>query len=335
MLIVMVFSKQFLILTNCQPEILDKADLYMKIYFLGMPITMLYNFSASILRASGDSVRPMVYMIISGIANVGLNFVFVGALNMTVAGVAIATVLSNAIALILALFALLKDDDYCKVEKKNLRLRKQEMLEMIGIGLPSCIGGLSFYFGEVVVVSSVNSLGVDAMTANTISAQLDRLNYTVGSSIASAVGIMISQNFGARKISRIKKTMNIGMLYCTALSMLIGIFVVAFSDFLIGIFTDNEVIVSLTNGRLILICLTNFITCAMEVFMNAVRSLKRAKSVLVVGITCGFLIRSLWAWLIWPISKTIPFLFICFPMSTAVGCIIYFFIYRNAIKKGI
>lgn len=123
MLIVLVFSKQFLIMTNCQPEILDKADTYMKIYFLGMPITMLYNFSASILRASGDSVRPMVYMIISGIANVGLNFVFVGVFNMTVAGVALATVLSNAIALSLALIALLRDGEYCKVEKKNLRLK--------------------------------------------------------------------------------------------------------------------------------------------------------------------------------------------------------------------
>ena len=333
MLIVLVFSKQFLIMTNCQPEILDKADTYMKIYFLGMPITMLYNFSASILRASGDSVRPMVYMIISGIANVGLNFVFVGAFHMTVAGVAIATVLSNAIALSLALIALLRDGEYCKIEKKNLRLRKQETLEIIGIGLPSCIGGLLFYFGETVVVSSVNSISVDAMTANAISAQLDRLNYTVGASIASATGVMISQNFGARNFSRIKKTMQIGILYCTAISMLIGVLVVTFSDCLIGIFTDSEAIISLTKGRLILICLTNFITCSMEVLLNAVRSLNRPKSVLVVGIVCGFLIRSVWAWFVWPISKTLPFLFICFPLSTFVGCIIYYFIYKGAMKK--
>ena len=106
-----------------------------------------------------------------------------------------------------------------------------------------------------------------------------------------------------------------------------------FSDFLIGIFTDSEAIISLTKGRLILICLTNFITCSMEVLLNAVRSLNRPKSVLVVGIVCGFLIRSIWAWFVWPISKTLPFLFICFPLSTFVGCIIYFFIYRSAIKK--
>ena len=148
---------------------------------------------------------------------------------MTVAGVAIATVLSKAIALSLALIALLRDGEYCKVEKKNLRLRKQETLEMLGIGLPSCIGSLSFYFGETVVVSSVNSISVNAMTANAISAQLDRLNYTVGASVASAIGVIISQNFGAQNFSRIKATMKTGMLYCTVLSMLIGVLIVAFS----------------------------------------------------------------------------------------------------------
>ena len=333
MVITLIFARRFLIITNCQPEILDMAELYLKIYFLGMPITMLYNFTSSILRASGDSVRPMIYMIISGVVNVGLNILFVGAFNMTVTGVAIATVLSNLIALGLTLVALAKNEDYCKIEKKNLRLRKNELLEMLKIGLPSCISGLSFYFGEVVVVSAINSLGTDAMTANAISAQLDRLNYTVGSSVAGATGIIISQNFGARSFDRIKKTMGIGMLYCISIVMLIGVSVVTLSDILIGIFTDSAAVLELTKGRLILICLTNFITCAMELFANAVRSLKRPKCVMVVGLICGFLIRSLWAWFIWPSCKTVPFLFICLPLSTLVGCIIYFFIYQNAIKK--
>ena len=332
MTVVLLFSKQFLIMTNCQPEVLDMADLYMKIYFLGMPIIMLYNFTASILRASGDSLRPMIYMIISGIANVGLNFLFVGAFHLTVAGVAIATVLSNAIALTLALIALAKNNDFCKIELKNLRLRKQELLEMIGIGLPSCIGGISFYFGEVVVISAVNSLGTNAMTANAISSQLDRVNYTVGASIAGAIGVMISQNFGSKSFDRIKQTLWIGTVYCLSVTMLIGVLVVLLADPLIGIFTDNETIVTLTKGRLVLICLTNFITCTMEVLMNAVRSLKRPRCVLVIGIICGFMIRSFWSWFAWPLCKTIPFLFICLPLSTFVGSIIYFAIYKSAFK---
>ncbi len=333
MAVVLLLSRRFLILTNCQPEVLDMADLYMKIYFLGMSITMLYNFTASILRASGDSLRPMIHMMVAGVANVGLNVLFVGVIRLTVAGVALATVLSNLIALVLALVALARNRDYCKVEKRNLRLRRQELLEMIGIGFPSCIGGLAFYFGEVAVVSAVNSLGTDAMTANAISSQLDRLNYTVGSSIASAIGVMISQNFGAQRFDRVKRTVIIGMLYCVAVSMLIGIGVVALSTPLIGIFTDSDAVLHLTKQRLVLVCLTNFITCAMEVLLNAVRALRRPRCVLVVGLLCGFLIRSLWAWVVWPSHKTISFLFVCLPLSTFVGSIIYLFVYRDAIKK--
>lgn len=333
MVLVLALSRQFLILTNCQPEVLDLADLYMKIYFLGMPVIMLYNFTASILRASGDSVRPMIYMMISGVINVGLNFLFVGAFDMTVSGVAIATVLSNVVALVLALIALAKNKDYCKIELKNLRLRGQELREMVGIGLPSCIGGISFYFGEVVVISAVNSLGTQAMTANAISAQLDRVNYTVGASIASAIGVMISQNFGSKNLKRIKQTMVVGTLYCFSVSMLIGIGVVLLSDPLIGIFTDSAEVVELTKGRLVLICLTNFITCTMEVLMNAVRALKRPKFVMVVGLICGFMIRSCWSWFVWPHWKTMPFLFLCLPLSSLVGSIIYYFIYCGAIKR--
>lgn len=331
--IVLLFSKQFLIMTNCQPEILEMADLYMKIYFLGMPITMLYNFAASILRASGDSVRPMYYMIVSGIANVGLNILFVGAFDMTVSGVACATVISNAIALLLALIALAKNKDYCKIERRNLRLKKEELLEMIGIGVPTCVAGLSFYFGEVVVVSAVNSLSAGAMTANAISAQLDRINYTVGSSIASASGIMVSQNFGAGRFDRIRKIITTGTLYCISVVMLIGLVIVAFSNALIGIFTDSEEIVQMTKGRLILVALTNFITCASEILSNSVRALKRPRVLLVIGLICGFMIRSFWAWFVWPFCKTLPFLFICFPLSTLVGAVVYFFVYRYAVKK--
>ena len=209
MVFVMIFARDILIITKCQEDVLDMATLYLRIYFAGMPITMLYNFVAALLRAIGDSVKPMKYMIISGIANVILNVAFVGFFNLAVAGVALATVLSNALALALGLNALAKNQDYCKIERKNLRLRKCEFIEMLKIGLPACIQGLSFYLGEVVVVSAVNSISTDAMTANTIASQIDVLVYNIGSSIAVATGIMISQNFGAKNLDRVSKLVKI------------------------------------------------------------------------------------------------------------------------------
>ena len=333
MVVVVALSRYFLIWTNCQPEILDMADLYMKIYFLGMPITMLYNFTASILRASGDSVSPMIYMIISGVANVLLNVVFVAFLGMTVDGVALATVLSNGIALALSLIKLVKNKDYCKIEVKNFRLQKDDTLEMLAIGFPSCLSGLAFYLGEVIVVSAVNSISTDAMTANAISAQIDRINYTVGSAIASANGVIVAQNFGARKFDRIKKIITIGSIYCMAVTMLLGIVEVVLADVFIGIFTDSNAIVELTKDRLILVALTNFITTNMEIFSNSVRALKRPRVLFVVGVTCGLSIRAGWALFIWPLCGTLPFLFICFPLSTFVGTIIHAVVTKKSITR--
>lgn len=333
MVVVVSLSRYFLIWTNCQPEILDMADLYMKIYFLGMPITMLYNFTASILRASGDSVSPMIYMIISGVANVLLNIVLVAFFDMTVDGVALATVLSNFIALTLSIIKLTKNKDYCKIEAKNLRLRKNDFTEMIYIGFPSCLAGLSFYLGEVIVVSAVNSISMDAMTANAISSQIDRVNYTVGSAIASANGVIVAQNFGARNFDRIKKIITVGSIYCMAVTMLLGVIEVVLADVFIGIFTDSNAIVELTKDRLILVALTNFITTNMEIFSNSVRTLKRARMLFVVGLTCGLGIRGAWALFIWPLCPTLPFLFVCFPLSTLIGTIIHAITTKKSLKR--
>ena len=318
-------------MTNCQPDVLDQATVYMRIYFAGMPFIMLYNFVAAILRATGDSLRPMIYMITSGVLNVVLNIFFVGALNMSVSGVALATVLSNVAALIAALVALAKNKDYCKIELKNLRLRKQELYEMIRIGIPTCLCGIFFYAGEVVVVSCMNSISTDAMTANAVASQLDRFTYSVGASIASAAGgVMVAQNYGAERYDRIPKIMKIGAYYLTSVIIVVSIFLTLFADFILGIFTDSEAVISLAKERFILLTFTNFITCTSEVYSNTVRVLKRQRSLTTVGFVCGFAIRSGWALLIWPLYKTIPFLFVCLPLSTFVGCLIY----RHSYKKG-
>jgi Na+-driven multidrug efflux pump len=251
---------------------------------------------------------------------------------MTVSGVAFATVISNLVALVLALIKLAKNKDYCKIEFKNLRLRKEETFEIIKIGVPSCIIGISFYFGEVVVISAVNSISENAMTANAISSQIDRINYTVGSSIATAVGIMISQNFGANQFDRIKKIMRIGVTYNILVTTGVGLVMLALSGVFFNLLTDSQAVIELAKGRLVIITLTNFVTTTMEVYSNAVRALKRPRYLLIVGIICGLIIRSCWTWFVWPLCKTFPFLFACLPISTLVGTIIYLFVYSKTLK---
>jgi putative MATE family efflux protein len=333
MVVTLVFARQFLIMTNCQPEILDMATLYMRIYFLGMPITMLYNFVAAILRATGDSVRPMVYMIVSGVVNVFANILFVGALDMTVDGVAWATVLSKTVSLVLALIALAKNNGYCKVELKNLRIRKDEFIEMMRIGIPACVEGITFYFGEVVVVAGVNSISTDAMAGNAIASQIDRLVYIIGSSIGTASGVVVAQNFGAGKLKRVRQVVRISMIYTVAATLVSGIIAVLIDDAVLGLLTESAAVIELAKGRMILTCLTNFITCASVAMGSAVRALKKPYILLVAGIVGGFAVRSFWTWFAWPLVGGVPFLFIALPLSTFVALIMYAVVYFRAMKE--
>ena len=333
MVIAFIFARDILILTKCQEDVLDMATLYMKIYFAGMPVMMLYNFVAALLRATGDSVRPMIYMMISGVANVGLNVVFVGIFNLAVAGVALATVFSNVIALVLGLIALAKNKDYCKIERKHLRIYKQEFLEMMKIGFPTCIQGIGFYLGEVIVVAMVNSISTNAMTANTIASQVDVLVYGVGSSIATATGIMISQNLGAKKLDRVSSLVKIGSTLVITVTLSLGVIAVLLAPFVFGIMTDNPDVIKLALGRSVFVCLTNFITCEMEVFSNAIRAMKRPNWLLFGGIVCGFGIRTVWALFIWPLYPEFFFLFVALPLSTLVGTLIFLPVYLRAMKE--
>lgn len=333
MVIALAFARQFLILMRCQPDVLDMATLYMKIYFMGMPITMLYNFVASILRASGDSVRPMTYMLIAGVLNVALNVLFVGVLGLTVEGVAIATVLSQLVSLVLGLTALARSKGACRIEARHLRIRRQEFSQMLRIAVPSCLGALSFYVANVIISSAVNSMSTEAMTANAISGQFDGVIYTVGCAIAGATMTMVGQNLGAGRLDRIRKTMRISVAYVTAVSLLLGIAFVLLAEPLLHILTDTPKVVEIAKDRMTLLCLTYFITSIMEVFSFSLRSLRRQKDVMIVSAICGFGVRCAWVWFVWPLRPTLSMLFASFAVSALTAIIFYLFIYRSAMRK--
>jgi len=328
-----VFAKDLLTLMQCQPDVLDQATLYMRIYFLGMPITMLYSFVAAILRASGDSVRPMNYMLIAGALNVGLNILFVGLSGLAVAGVAIATVLSNLVALILGLNALIRSRGICRIEKQHLRIRRYEFFEIFKIALPSCFGALFFFVSNAIISATINGMSTEAMAANAYSSQFDGFIYTVGTAIATAAMVMVGQNFGAGHLDRIKKTIGISVIYVTAVSLFMGVSFVLFADPMLSILTDNAEIIEIAKGRMTLLCLTYFITSIMEVFSFSLRSLRRQTATMIVSGFCGFGVRCAWAWFVFPHFGTLTMLFASYTVSAALAIVCYLFIYHHTIKK--
>lgn len=336
MVFALIFAKDILILMKCQPTVLDQATTYMRIYFLGMPIIMLYNFVAAILRSVGDSLRPMVYMIIAGVVNIGLNIFFVAVCNLTVEGVAIATVLSNLASLILGLIALLRNKGYCKIELKNLRIFKAEFKEIVKIAVPSCLCSLSYYVANLFVSAGLNSISEDAMSAGAYAGQFDAIVYNVGMSIALACMSMVGQCYGAGLIERVKKTVFVSAIYVVVASLTIGTLVVVLSEELLGIMTDSASIIAIGKEQLITVCLTHFITSLMEVFSFSLRALKRPNCTMVVGFLCGFGIRALWVTVIWkPIGGTVGTLFLAYGVSAFCAMITYVIIYARTIKKRI
>ena len=332
MLVSLIFARKFLILMNCQPDVLDKAVLYLKIYFLGSPIMMLNSFAVGGVSASGDSTRPMIYSMLSGVINVGLNVVFVAVFRLSVAGVAIATVLSASVSLILVLIRLFSGRGRCRAEFASLKIYRNDLLEIVKVGIPTCLCSLSFFLANVILASAVNSISTEAMSANTISGQFDGIIYTVGAAIASATSVIVAQNYGARNVARMKKAVLIGVSYATLISLLLGSIFVIFADPLLKILSDSERVVALAKDRMTFLCLTYFITSIMEVFAFSLRAIRHQLSTMIVGAVCGFGIRCFWRYFIWPVNPTLAMLFASYAVSAFAAIIIYLFVYRFALK---
>lgn len=332
MIVALFFARSFLMLMNCQADVLDDATLYMKIYFLGSPIMMLNSFAVAGLRASGDSKRPMIYSMLSGVINVALNVLFVAFLDLTVAGVALATVCSSGVSLLFVLVRIFSGKGYCKAEFKSLKINKSDLIEIVKVGIPTCLASLSFFFANVILASAVNSISTDAMTANAISGQFDGIIYTVGSAIAVATSVMVAQNYGAQRLERIKSAIRVGVFYATGISIILGVAFVFVAEPLLRILSDSDNVIAIAKDRMTLLCLTYFITSIMEVFAFSLRSIKRQKVTMIVGFVCGFCIRCLWRYFVWPLNPTLSMLFVCFAVSALIAIVIYLLVYRNALK---
>jgi len=332
MIVSLIFARKFLVLMNCQPDVLDMATLYMKIYFLGSPIMMLNTFATASLTASGDSKHPMFYSILSGVTNVVANIFFVKVCNLHVAGVAIATVGSAAISMVLVLTKLFGKTGYCSAEQRRLKINRNDLFEIVKVGVPTCLCSLSFFLANVILASAVNSISTEAMTANSISGQFDGFIYTVGAAIASATSVMVAQNYGARQLSRIRKAIAIGVAYVTVVSITLGTLFVIFAEPILRLLSDSDSVIAIAKDRMTLLCLTYFVTSIMEVFAFSLRAMKQQKCTMVVGAVCGFGIRCLWRFFVWPLNPTLSMLFACYAISALAAIIIYVVIYRNTLK---
>lgn len=310
-----LLSGPLLVLMGTPEDVLPLATLYMKIYFLGMPAMMLYNFGSAILRAIGDTKRPLYFLTISGVINVVLNLIFVIEFQMSVAGVALATVIAQCISALLIILTLMCQEGPCHLNLKALRLSKTRVGEIAQVGLPAGIQGAIFSISNVLIQSSINSFGSVAMAGNTASANIEGFIYISMNSIYQTSLSFTSQNYGAKQYDRISKILKIclGIVICIGLSL--GTLALVFRYPLLGIYSSDSEVIAFGIKRLSIICSTYFLCGIMDVIVGTLRGLGYSMLPMIVSLigACG--LRILWIFTIFQCHHTLGMLYISYPIT--------------------
>ena len=326
-------SRTFLIWMKCDQAVLNMATKYMQIYFLGMPIIMLYNFCASIMRAVGDTVRPLIFLIVGGVLNIGLNIFFILVLGKDVEGVAIATVASQAVAAVLSIAVLVKSNGYAKLEKKYLRIYKGELSEIIKYGLPIGVQRCLFSLSNVVVASTINTYGEQVVAANTIGHQFDAIVHDSADAFAMATMAFVSQNIGAQNFKRVWQVLFRSLIIVSSVALIAGALCVLFRKQLCDIMTNDVEIIEYASMRIMTLSFFHFLTGTMNVFANLLRGMGKNLSAMIscLACTCGF--RILWIKTIYLLNPTLKMIYAVYPISWALCLICYLIIAIPSLKK--
>ena len=298
-------------------EVIDLSAVYLRIYFLGMIALMVYNFGAAILRAVGDTRRPLYYLTISGVINVVLNLLFVVVFHMSVAGVALATVISEVISALLVLRCLLKNDGMIHLEWKKLRIHKDKVIRILRIGLPASVQGIVFALSNVIIQSSVNSFGAVTVAGNSAAANIEGFVYVAMNAFYQTSISFVSQNYGAGKYERLNRIVICAQLSVFAVGFLLGNLAVVFGRPLLSLYTSNDVVIEAGMRRLYVISRTYALCGMMDVMVGALRGLGHAILPMIVSMigACG--LRLLWIFTFFQMEEfhSVFSLYMTYPVS--------------------
>lgn len=333
-----LLARNILALMNTKPELIDGAALYLRIYFLGMPALAVYNYGNAVFSAVGDTKRPLLYLSIAGALNVTLNLFFVIACGMDVAGVALASILSQYVSAALILLALLRrgGEDY-GLRLRELRLSRSRSKAILRIGLPGGLQNAIFAIANLFIQVGVNSFDATMVAGNSAATNQDPIVYDVMAAFYTACGSFIGQNYGARRKDRIKKSFLISLTYSFGAGVLLGLGILAAGPRFLSLFTAEPAVVEAGMHRLRVMSLSYGISAFMDCTIAASRGLGKslAPTVIVLLGSCAF--RILWVYTVFAHFGTITSLYLLYAFSwaiTAVAEIWYFLrVYRKEVAQ--
>ena len=327
-----LLAKPLLTLMGTPDDVLDQAAVYMRIYFIGMPATMLYNFGAAILRAVGDTKRPLYFLFASGVVNVILNLIFVIVFHLGVAGVAIATVISQCISALLVLRCLIHEEGMYRLHLNKLKIHKSRLILMIRIGLPAGMQGAIFSISNVLIQSSVNSFGSQVMAGNTAASNIEGFVYNAMNAVYQTSLSFTSQNMGAKQFGRVNKILFECLCVVSAVGILLGGGAYLLGEQLLSIYTTDPEVIAYGITRMSYVCATYFLCGLMDVMVGSIRGMGYSIMPMLVSLTGACAFRIIWIFTIFQVEHTLDCLYISYPISwilTAGVHLLCFFLVRK------
>ena len=334
----LLLAKLALELMGTPSDVIELSTLYMRIYFCGMPFFMLYNYGAAILRAVGDTKRPLVFLIISGVANAGLNMILVIIFHMGVAGVGIGTVISQLISCILVLRCLYKSEGCYQLRFSKLRIQKVYLRQIFQVGIPAGIQSTVINFSNALLQSSVNSFGSTAMAGYTAANNILGFLYASVNAVTQACMSFTSQNYGVGKYKRMDRVLINCLILSVVISGVLGCGSYAFGTEILKVYTEDPKVIQCGLEILSMTTVTYFLCGIMDLFPGALRGMGRSGVPMILSIIGTVGTRIVWIFMLFPQHRSLKFLFISYPASwlftIVMQVICFYFVRKQAHAKG-
>lgn len=315
-------AEPFLRLTNIPEETMASSLVYMRIFFAGSIFSIVYNFSASILRAAGDSKSPLFFLIIAGVTNVVLNVIFVCVFEMSVAGVALATIISEAISAVLAVGALMRRTDICRLYIRKVHIYKVQLLKILRIGIPMGVQESLFSISSIVVQASINGFGDVVMSANTAATSIESFGYAMMNAFNHAATNFIGQNYGAKQYKRTMKIYGICIGCVVLLGMGFAVTVITLGERLLSLFiVDSAEALSYAYMKLLISGVPYALYGLIEVSIGALLGYGASVVSMIISVLCICGARVVWIYTVFQLPQyhTPKYLFLCYPLSWVIA----------------
>ncbi len=333
------FASPFMLrLMDVPDDVIELASTYLKIYFLGSPGLLAYNFGAAIIRSTGDTKRPLYFLTLSGIVNVILNLILIIIFDMGVSGVAIATIVSQYLSAVLIVAYLTKMPNACRLFFSKLKIYKEELKGILILGLPAGIQNSLFSVSNVIIQSTVNSFGSVAMAGIAAGSNFDSYIYTCTNAVAQTTMTFTSQNMGAKRYSNLGKIYRYCIIIAMVTGISMGVFGCLFPDEIVALFSDDAGVIEIGAARMIQIMPFFFFCSLMDVAANQLRGMGKSFEPMIISLLGGCGIRIFWIYFILPLNHTLSFLYWAYPVSWIITFLVlfvcYFAVKRIMKKKG-